>query len=82
MHREGNRVEVAFRSDAPLAAAAVHFTADTGPWKERKWQTREAKLVKDTVSADLPESRPLVYFLTLTDERKSTVSTEHEVLAK
>jgi hypothetical protein len=31
---------------------------------------------------NLPEARPLVYFLTLTDERKASVSTEHEELTK
>jgi len=32
--------------------------------------------------ARLPEARPLVYFLTITDDRKATVSTEHEGLEK
>ena len=30
----------------------------------------------------LPKERPIVWFLTATDERKATVSTEHEVLEK
>ena len=30
----------------------------------------------------MPKGRPLVYFITLTDERKATVSTEHEVIQK
>ncbi len=35
-----------------------------------------------TITAELPAARPLVYFLNLTDERKATVSTEHETLEK
>ena len=39
------------------------------------WELQDAR-----ARADLPGARPLVYFLTLTDGRKATVSTEHEVL--
>jgi dienelactone hydrolase len=80
--RDGNRVEVKFRAEVPVPQAALHFTTDTGPWQKRKWQTQPARLDGTTVRALLPETRPLVYFLTLTDERKATVSTEHEVLEK
>ncbi len=80
--REGDRIEVKFRSEVPVTGAALHFTTDTGAWKERKWQTQPAKVEGTTITANLPEARPLVYFLTLTDERKATVSTEHEELSK
>ena len=63
----------------PVTSAALHYTTDEGPWQKRKWQTREVKVEGEVVRADLPEARPLVYFLTLTDDRKATVSTEHEV---
>ncbi len=80
--RDGNKVEVKFRAEVPVAGAGLHYTTDDGPWQKRKWQTREAKVDGTTVRAELPEGRPLVYFLTLTDERKATVSTEHEVISK
>jgi dienelactone hydrolase len=80
--RDGGRVEVAFRTEVLVTRAAVHVTADTGPWKERKWQTRPADLTETTARAELPQDRPLVHFLTLTDSRGATVSTEHEVLPK
>ena len=82
VRRDGNRVEVTFRAEVPVTGAALHFTTDTGPWKERRWQTREVEVEATTARADLPEARPLVYFLTLTDGRKATVSMEHEVLPK
>jgi hypothetical protein len=31
---------------------------------------------------ELPAARPLVYFVTVTDRRQATVSTEHAVLEK
>jgi hypothetical protein len=66
----------------PITGTALHFTTDTGAWKERKWQTQAVKVEGMTITADLPEGQPLVYFLTLSDERKATVSTEHEELPK
>ena len=78
--RDGGRVEVSFRAEVPVTRAALHVTTDTGPWKERKWQTRPAEVTETAVRAELPDDRPLVYFLTLTDGRDANVSTEHEVL--
>jgi dienelactone hydrolase len=80
--RDGGRVEVTFDAAVPVSRAALHFTTDSGPWKERKWYTRPAEVAEAAVRAELPEDRPLVYFLTLTDNRGATVSTEHEVLPK
>jgi dienelactone hydrolase len=82
MKRDGQRVEVNFQATVPVKSAALHFTTDAGPWKQRKWQTRPARVEDGAVQVELPEARPLVYFLTLTDERKVTVSTEHETLGQ
>lgn len=78
--RQGNEVEVIFRAGAPIVKAALHYTTDAGSWRERKWHTREVKASGTMVRAELPAARPLVYFLTLTDDRAATVSTEHESL--
>jgi dienelactone hydrolase len=80
--REGDAVEVKFRAEVPVTRAALHFTTDSGPWKERKWKTQVLEVKGASVRAELPKGRPLVYFLTLTDGRKATVSTEHEVLPR
>jgi len=61
-------------------AAALHYTSDTGPWKERKWESVEARLADATVSAELPAGRPLVYYLSVTDQRGAMTSTEHAEL--
>jgi len=65
----------------------LHWTTDTKEvWQKRKWQSRELKLSRvDTTEyygVDLPLERPLIYFLTATDERGATVSTEHVTLEK
>jgi hypothetical protein len=75
LRRESDRVEVKFRSNAPVTGAALHFTSDSGPWQKRKWQTQPAQIAGQTVQVQLPAARPLVYFLTVTDDRKATVST-------
>jgi dienelactone hydrolase len=80
--RKGEHVEVKFHAEVPVVSAAFHFTTDTGPWKERKWQSKPLEVKDTTIRAELPTGRPLVYFLTLTDTRKATVSTEHEVVPK
>jgi len=80
VERKGKQVEASFRSETPIVAAALHFTTDSGPWQKRKWQTRPAKLERDRATVELPPDRPLVYFMTLTDDRKATISTEHDAL--
>jgi len=79
--REDNHLEVEFTAALPIQKAALHFTTDTNDWNHRKWHTRESRLDASTVNAELPEERPIVYFLTLTDSRNATVSSEHEIVA-
>jgi dienelactone hydrolase len=82
VNREVQYVEVDFHAEVPVTSANLHFTTDTGAWKERQWQTRMAKVQGNTVRVELPEARPLVYFLALTDQRGATISTEHEVQSR
>jgi len=80
--RDGNKIEASFASETPVTKAALHTTTDTGPWKNRKWSTTPATVKGESLRAELPPQRPLVYFLTVTDDRKATVSSEHEELSK
>jgi hypothetical protein len=70
----------------------LHFTTDVDvTWQKRRWQTRELQ-PGHTISfgagmitpreSDFPSQRPIVYFLTATDGRKATVSTEHAIIKK
>jgi dienelactone hydrolase len=78
--RDGKSVTVRFQSEVPVRSAALCCTSDSGPWQKRLWKSTPLKIEGDTVKADLPAGRPLVWFVTLTDERKATVSSEHEEL--
>jgi dienelactone hydrolase len=78
--RDGKTVTVRFRSEVPVASAALCWTSAGGPWQKRLWKATPLKVNGDQVTAELPETRLLVYFVTLTDERKATVSSEHEEL--
>jgi dienelactone hydrolase len=64
----------------PLEGGQLHYTTDTGPWQKRAWHTVDARRTGDVVEADLPAERPIVYYLSVTDERGAMVGTEHEVL--
>lgn len=82
VQRSGAAVEARFNTTVPVTKAELHWTTDEGRWQERKWQSKPATVAGDTVRVEVPTDRPLVYFLTLTDSRGATVSTEHEVLTK
>ena len=62
----------------PLKDVALHYTTDTGEWQKRRWQTVAAEVGRHIISAHLPPQRPLVCYLSVTDERNLRVSTEYE----
>lgn len=76
----GVEVRVRFESTSPIVGAGLHLTSDTGPWKERKWTTLPALVSARSVQATLPSSRPLVCFLSLTNQQGLRVSSEHLAL--
>lgn len=61
----------------PLKKAELHYTTDTGEWQKREWKTTGAELNAGKISAQLPAGRPLVCYLSVTDERDAQVSTAH-----
>jgi dienelactone hydrolase len=67
------------RVDSPIALkkAELHYTSDTGEWQKREWKTASAGLTAGKISARLPSERPLVCYLSVTDERGVRVSTAH-----
>ncbi|MCL4204465.1 MAG: acetylxylan esterase [Pirellulaceae bacterium] len=74
---EDGELSAAVESKTPIKSAEIHYTADTGAWQQREWHSRDATLKAGRVSAPLPQERPCVAFLTVTDERGATISTEH-----
>jgi len=77
---KGNGVEVTYASATRIVSAGLHYTADTVTWDQRKWESRPAEVAESRVRATVPPARPITFFLTLTDSRGTTVSTEHREL--
>jgi dienelactone hydrolase len=75
---DGDRVRVKVISPVPVKEAVLNYTTDSGEWQKRRWQSSPAELTDNIVIAHLPEQRPLVWYLAVTDERGLRVSTEHE----
>jgi len=75
---DGDRVSARVISPDSVKQAALCYTTDAGEWQKRHWQTLPAELKGNTITARLPSQRPLVWYLSLTDERGLRVSTEHE----
>jgi hypothetical protein len=74
-----DKVVALYDSPAAIRKAEVHWTTDLDkPWAQREWRTARGSVISlDQVEAPLPQERPAVLFLTLTDHRGAVVSTEH-----
>jgi len=78
-HRgKGDMIEVRASGRTKIREAALCYTHDSGAWKDRFWQSSPAEVKGNRIRAKLPAARPIVFFLTATDTRGATVSTEHE----
>jgi hypothetical protein len=75
-----------YSSETGITQAELHYTTDVGRWQDRNWQSitveRGGTRTGDTESgfasaSRLPESRPLVLYMTVTDDRGALVSTPH-----
>ena len=75
--RKDAQVTVEFKSEQPIQSAGLHYTTDTGEWQKRNWTTAPARIEGNRCIADITGD-PQVYFVTLTDDRGATVSTEHD----
>ncbi|NDA69113.1 MAG: hypothetical protein EBY09_21200 [Verrucomicrobia bacterium] len=80
MRISGGSVTTKVTATVSVTKAEFHFTADSGPWQKRNWQTVPAQHADGVVIAKLPAERPLVCYLSVTDSRGVAVSTQHEEL--
>ena len=83
------RPSVHYRSEFPITAAELHYTTDSGPWQKRNWRTLPATSVGGGAGertsgfaefGNLPQHRPIVFYLSITDDRGALVSTPHQQL--
>ena len=80
MKLDGDRVSAKVIAPDAIKEATLRYTTDTGEWQKRHWETSPAEVGHGAISARLPAQRPLVWFLSVTDERGLRVSTEHAEL--
>ncbi len=78
--KEG-QITLTCQSVTKLQKAELHYTTDTGPRSARNWTTIPAvinatSITSHTITAPAPQNEANTWFLTLTDTRNATVSTE------
>jgi dienelactone hydrolase len=77
LKKSGDTVSTSLSSTQPIAHAELDYTTDTGVWQKRVWKEAPATVTSDGVSAPLPEGRPMVCYLRVTDTRGLAVTTPH-----
>jgi dienelactone hydrolase len=82
VHIDGDQAHSHFTAQSTLTKACLHYTSDTGSWRERNWETVDARITDSAIEAEVPGHRPLAFYLSATDERDAMVSTEHIELTK
>jgi dienelactone hydrolase len=82
IEREGGRAWADFTAAVPVVQGQLHYTTDGGKWQDRRWESLPATVAEGRVSAELPAARPIVYYLSVTDERGAMTSTAHVELAE
>jgi dienelactone hydrolase len=75
LQTDGQRVRV--KSTEPLERASLNYTTNRGPWQKREWISFAATISNKTIEAQLPETKPLVYFLTATTDDGLRISSEY-----
>ncbi len=73
----GNMASASVKGTVALKKAELSFAKAEGDWQKRVWKRTEARIEGGRVVASLPDVRPLVCFLTVTDERGATTSSRH-----
>ena len=61
----------------PIKKAMLHFATNEGPWQKRLWESIPATISNDVVSAKLPVGKPIVFYISIIDERDYEVSSNH-----
>ena len=74
---EGGMAFATLSSKTPIKEARLHHAAAKGAWQSRDWKTIPAEIVDGKVKAKLPADMPLVFYLSVVDEKGVEVSTTH-----
>ena len=73
---EGKRITARVETPTKLVKAMLHYSVDAFPGdpKTRKWISLPAEIADGQIRAELPPETVTVWFLTVDDERQTTVS--------
>ena len=74
---DGDSATTTVVSERPIVRAGLHYTNDSKTWVDRYWESLPATVHGGHVTAKMPDTRPTAVFLTVTDDRGVTVSTEY-----
>ena len=80
MKTADGKAAASFTAKVPVVRGQLHFTSDTGPWQNRRWESADANSSAKPSRPPCRPKRPLVYYLSVTDQRGAMVSTGHAVL--
>ena len=69
-------IVAAVKTETKLLKAELHYTLNQlpGEAKSRKWLKQPATISGNSITSDLPPADASIWFLTLTDERNTLVS--------
>ncbi|NDH06897.1 alpha/beta fold hydrolase [bacterium] len=68
---------VKFSSSVPVKSAMLNYAINDGPWQKRQWESVKANLSEGNASAKIPMGKPIVYYISVIDDRGLEVSSNH-----
>ena len=74
--REGDKASIEWDSKVPVRRVELMYTADCGPWPQRKWNALPARMARGIASATIPANASVFYF-NLYDARDCVVSSNY-----
>lgn len=79
---EGSQVTAEFQGSVPVVDGRLHYAVADGPWNKRTWASMRVNVAGGKVIGELPRLRPIVCYISITDQRSAHVSTPHVVLER
>ena len=71
---------VKFQPTVPVKKAMLHYATNEGPWQKRLWESIPASISDNVATAKLPTDKPIVYYISVIDERGFEVSSNHQAI--
>ncbi len=70
------QVRAEFKSETTLTSANLYYTTGTTPINKLDWESMTARIEGDLIVSPAPPDKATIWFLTVTDNREATVSSE------